>query len=298
MGSSTSKATGAKAAARHFPSANVIHERAKAAGGAATAASARAGGPGVTTNSPKQDYLDQQKRLEEELAKYDEELKKYGKLDGESRPVEDTPSAAELQFFGNLKTLGQVQVPNPDQIKHQEAEQILKRKLPSKSSTSTPVFAQSSPTITTKSSNAQAEAQAAAAAINAGTNLTSLKLMQLLQLRNKDPSLWTEDRLAEEFDLKKQDLQALTRYINTYTIIPGKDTKGRESGVWCEDLRGVEVLEKPSAVIEAEAEAAAAVTAADGTTGPGKKTSVTSSTSSMERNAKTTKSDESRARNQ
>ncbi|KAF9958552.1 hypothetical protein BGZ70_009163 [Mortierella alpina] len=255
MGSSASKASNAapiaKAATRHFPSANVIHERAsKAAAGATKAASAREGGRVATTNSPKQDYLDQQKRLEEELARYDKELRKSGKLDGETRPAEDTPSAAELQFFGNLKTLGQVQVPNPDQIKHHEAEAILKRKLPSKSSPNTPTFAQSSPTVTTTG--------------NAATTLTSLKLMQMLQLRNRDPSVWTEDQLAEEFDLKKQDIRALMKYVNTYTILPGKDSKGRESGVWCEDIRGVEILEKPSAVMEAE-EAAAAAAAGTGT---------------------------------
>ncbi|KAF9950072.1 hypothetical protein BGZ72_008182 [Mortierella alpina] len=255
MGSSASKvssaAPAAKAATRHFPSANVIHERAtKAAAGAA--ASAREGGRVATVNSPKQDYLDQQKRLEEELARYDQELRKSGKLDGETRPAEDTPSAAELQFFGNLKTLGQVQVPNPDQIKHHEAEAILKRKLPSKSSPNTPTFAQSSPTVTTTT--------------NATTSLTSLKLMQMLQLRNRDPSVWTEDQLAEEFDLKKQDIRALMKYVNTYTILPGKDSKGRESGVWCEDIRGVEVLEKPSAVMEAEEAAAAAAGTGAGAT--------------------------------
>jgi hypothetical protein len=79
--------------------------------------------------------------------------------------------------------------------------------------------------------------------------------MQLLQLRNQDPSIWTEDVLAHEFGLKKQDLRSLTQYINTYSILPGKDAKGRESGVWCEDLRGVEVLDKPSVIADAEAEA-------------------------------------------
>lgn len=79
--------------------------------------------------------------------------------------------------------------------------------------------------------------------------------MQLLQLRNQDPSIWTEDVLSHEFGLKKQDLRALTQYINTYSILPGKDAKGREAGVWCEDLRGVEVLDKPSSIADAEAEA-------------------------------------------
>lgn len=79
--------------------------------------------------------------------------------------------------------------------------------------------------------------------------------MQLLQLRNQDPSIWTEDVLAHEFGLKKQDIRSLTQYINTYSILPGKDAKGRESGVWCEDLRGVEVLDKPSVIADAEAEA-------------------------------------------
>lgn len=40
--------------------------------------------------------------------------------DGESRPAEDTPSAAEMQFFGNLNAIGQVDVANPDQVKHRE----------------------------------------------------------------------------------------------------------------------------------------------------------------------------------
>jgi len=80
--------------------------------------------------------------------------------------------------------------------------------------------------------------------------------MQLFQLRNQDPSIWTEDVLAQEFGLKKQDLRGLTQYINTYSILPGKDAKGREAGVWCEDLRGMEVLDKPSLIADAEAEAA------------------------------------------
>ncbi|KAF9187171.1 hypothetical protein BGZ51_001495 [Haplosporangium sp. Z 767] len=246
MGNSASKAgnaaSGAKSAARHFPSANVIQERATA-NATATAAASRVSASKATTSSPKQDYLEQQRRLEEDVARYDQQLAKSGKLAGESRPLEDTPSAAELQFFGNLRTLGQVQVPNPDQIKHHEAEEILKRKLPSKSpasSSSASPFAQSIPTFN-HTTGATAEG-----------NLTSLKLMTLLQRRNQDPSVWTADRLAEEFEMKKEDIQALTKYINTYAIIPGKDAKGREAGVWCEDLRGVEVLEKPSSVTEAE----------------------------------------------
>ncbi|KAG0265410.1 hypothetical protein BG011_004795 [Mortierella polycephala] len=246
MGNSASKAnsaaSGAKSAARHFPSTNVVQERA-AAKAAATAAASRVGASKATASSPKQDYLEQQRRLEEEVARYDQELAKSGKPAGESRPLEDTPSAAEMQFFGNLRTLGQVQVPNPDQIKHHEAEEILKRKLPSKSpgsSSSASFFAQSKPTLT-HTTGATVEG-----------NLTSLKLMTLLQHRNQDPSVWTVDRLAEKFEMKKEDIQALTKYINTYTIVPGKDAKGRESGVWCEDLRGVKILEKPSSVMEAE----------------------------------------------
>ncbi|KAF9098988.1 hypothetical protein BGX29_009005 [Mortierella sp. GBA35] len=275
MGNSASKSnavsTGAKSAARHFPSASAIQEKAAATGSSAklnaTAGSAAArSAAGMTGgSSPKQDYLEQQRRLEEEIARYDLELKKSGKLDGESRPVEDTPSAAERQFFGNLNAIGQVDVHNPDQIKHREAEAILKRKLPSKtpSSSSTPypsgintnnnntsTFAQSSPLF------AQTSASTAARAAQSGSNLTSLKLMQLLQLRNQDPSFWTESQLSEEFRLKVQDIRSLTQYINTYSILPGKDAKGREAGVWCEDLRGVEVLDKPSSVADAEAEQA------------------------------------------
>jgi gamma-glutamyl:cysteine ligase YbdK (ATP-grasp superfamily) len=45
----------------------------------ATAASTafKAAGAG---SSPKQDYLEQQRKLEEEIARYDEEIKKSGKL--------------------------------------------------------------------------------------------------------------------------------------------------------------------------------------------------------------------------
>ncbi|KAF9205459.1 hypothetical protein BGZ49_003988 [Haplosporangium sp. Z 27] len=247
MGSSASKATsGAKTAARHFPSANVIHERAANATSAAAKATAS---KSVAASSPKQDYLEEQKRLEEELSRYDEQLKKSGKLDGESRPLEDTPSAAERQFFGNLRTIGQVKVPNPDQVKHHEAEEILKRKLPAKaiSSTSNTIpFAQSSP---------RPPSPVIGDSNETGSNLTSLKLMSLLQLKNQDPSVWTLDQLSAEFGLKKEDIQALTKYINTYAILPGKDAKGRESGVWCEDLRGVEVLERPSSVNKDEAAA-------------------------------------------
>ncbi|KAH7048670.1 hypothetical protein BKA57DRAFT_492731 [Linnemannia elongata] len=275
MGNSASKSNAtAKSAARHFPSAkSAMQEKAAAAAAAAAAATKMnataastafkergAGGVGGSS-SPKQDYLEQQRRLEEEIARYDEEIKKSGKLDGESRPLEDTPSAAEMQFFGNLNTIGQVDVANPDQVKHREAEAILKRKLPSKTpsssssyssgsnNTSTATFAQSSGLY------AQTSASTAAAAAQSGSSLTSLKLMQLLQLRNQDPTIWTEDVLAHEFGLKKQDLRSLTQYINTYSILPGKDAKGREAGVWCEDLRGVEVLDKPSSIADAEAEA-------------------------------------------
>ncbi|KAF9175711.1 hypothetical protein BGX21_000564 [Mortierella sp. AD011] len=264
MGSSASKATsGAKSAARHFPSANVIHERAANAAAAATAASkTTASKTAAASSSPKQDYLEEQKRLEEELSRYDEQLKKSGKFDGESRPLEDTPSAAELQFFGNLRSIGQVKVPNPDQIKHQEAAEILKHKLPVKpisSSSNTVTFAQSSPFPPTTSNSSET-----------GANLTSLKLMQLLQLRNQDPSVWTLDQLSEEFSMKKEDIQAVTRYINTYTIVPGKDAKGRESGVWCEDLRGVEILERPSSLKDgSEAEETKSKAPSGGTTRSG-----------------------------
>ncbi|KAG0376535.1 hypothetical protein BGX24_007608 [Mortierella sp. AD032] len=271
MGNSTSKSSavssGAKSAARHFPSAkSAMQEKAAAAAAASVAkmnATAASGttrtGAGVTSSSPKQDYLEQQRRLEEEIARYDQEIKASGKLDGESRPLEDTPSAAEMQFFGNLNTIGQVDVSNPDQVKHREAEAILKRKLPSKNPPSSyasgsnnnasSTFAQSSGLY------AQTSASTAAAAAQSGSNLTSLKLMQLLQLRNQDPSIWTEDRLSREFGLKTQDIRSLTQYINTYSILPGKDAKGREAGVWCEDLRGVQVLDKPSSIADAEAEA-------------------------------------------
>ncbi|KAG0006730.1 hypothetical protein BGZ65_004582 [Modicella reniformis] len=243
MGSSTSKAaSGARSAARHFPSANAIQER--AANAAATAAAKSSNVSRVTaTSSPRQDYLKEQRRLEEELARYD-------RLSGESRPFEDTPSAAELQFFGNLRTIGQVEVPNPDQIKHQEAEEILKRKEPTKpiSSKNTPSFA---PTLSTSTVSVAASAFPTRSE-NLGPTLTSLKLMELFQLRNQDPSVWTVEELSKEFDMKTEDIQALTKYINTYTILPGKDAKGRETGVWCEDLRGVEIQDKPSAVKEAE----------------------------------------------
>ncbi|KAF9905439.1 hypothetical protein EC991_001667 [Linnemannia zychae] len=276
MGNTASKSnavsSGAKSAARHFPSAKSAMQDKAAAAAAASVAKANAiaesgatrtaASGATTTSSPKQDYLEQQRRLEEEIARYDQEIKASGKLDGESRPLEDTPSAAEMQFFGNLNAIGQVDVSNPDQVKHREAEAILKRKLPSKNPSSSTSYTagsnntfSSSPFAQSSGLFAQTSASTAAAAAQSGSNLTSLKLMQLLQLRNQDPSIWTEDRLSHEFGLKKQDIRALTQYINTYSILPGKDAKGRESGVWCEDLRGVEVLDKPSLIADAEAEA-------------------------------------------
>jgi uncharacterized FlaG/YvyC family protein len=84
MGSSASKATtsSAKTAARHFPSASGIQERAAmaATSKAANAATKAAAATATTTRSPKQEYLDEQRRLEEELARYDEQLQKSGKL--------------------------------------------------------------------------------------------------------------------------------------------------------------------------------------------------------------------------
>ncbi|KAG0027958.1 hypothetical protein BGZ82_008693 [Podila clonocystis] len=267
MGSSASKSvtSGAKSAARHFPSAANIAAQERAAAAAASAARAAresAGGAGgyerkeeKLTSSPKLDYLAEQRKLEEQIAKYDEAIQKSKHLDGESRPYEDTPSAAELEFFGNLKTVGQVQVNNPDQIKHHEAEQALKRKLPSKTSSKTSSSPSSSSSLPSSQQHHWTSATTESAATAAGATLTSLKLMQLLQARNQDPSVWTEDRLAAEFNMRKEDIRAVTRYINTYTIVPGKDAKGRESGVWCEDLRGVAVVDKAK---EAEEERRAA----------------------------------------
>ncbi|ORZ11277.1 hypothetical protein BCR41DRAFT_110412 [Lobosporangium transversale] len=106
--------------------------------------------------------------------------------------------------------------------------------------------------------------------------------MELLQLRNHDPSVWTVDRLSEEFGMKREDIQALTKYVNTYTIIPGKDAKGRESGVWCEDLRGVQVLERASAMQKdtknggESASAAAASTSASSSSSPSSTTTTIS----------------------
>ncbi|KAF9431354.1 hypothetical protein BGZ76_000423 [Entomortierella beljakovae] len=255
MGSSASKATsGAKTAARHFPSATAIHE--KTANSALKSSFKKvttegAGAAAAVTSSPKEDYLKEQKRLEEELARYDEELKKSGKLDGESRPLEDTPSAAELQFFGNLRSIGQVQVPSPDQVKHHEAEEILKRKLPVKpisSSYNNAVFTQSTPSTISKATSGSTGTTKNV--MEEGSGLTPLELMNMLQLRNQDPSVWTVDSLSAEFGVKKQDIEALTKYVNTYTILPGKDAKGRETGVWCEDIRGVNILEKPSSLLK------------------------------------------------
>ncbi|KAF9335826.1 hypothetical protein BG006_010541 [Podila minutissima] len=269
MGSAASKsaASGAKSAARQFPSAANIAAQERAAAAAASAARAAresaAGGVGgdferkerkeKLTSSPKLDYLAEQRKLEEQIAKYDEAIQKSKHHDGGSRPYEDTPSAAELEFFGNLKTVGQVQVHNPDQIKHHEAEQALKRKLPSKTPSSSSTTTSSSLPSSQQPHWTSATTESAATA--AGATLTSLKLMQLLQARNQDPSVWTEARLAKEFDMRPEDIRAVTRYINTYTIVPGKDAKGRESGVWCEDLRGVTVVDKAK---EAEAERRAA----------------------------------------
>ncbi|KAF9585540.1 hypothetical protein BGW38_001911 [Lunasporangiospora selenospora] len=280
MGSSASKAgnassSGAKAAQRHFPSAaGLMNEKAKdasaaAATAAAAAVRARAATTGATTanttpSSPKQDYLAKQQQLEEELQKLDEKLKDSDKRAGESRPVEDTPSAAQLQFFGNLNTIGQVNVPNPDQIKHHEAEEILRKKMPTKS-LGGPAFTQSTPIISSSASTGSASSETKAATGSSASRqsnevppFTPLVLMQILQLRNRDPSIWTEARLSEEFGMARKDIMALTKYINTYTIVPGKDAKGRESGVWCEDIRKVETLEKPSSVTDAEAAAAEA----------------------------------------
>ena len=94
MGNSASKSNAsAKSAARHFPSAKSAMQEKAAAAAAAAAASTKmnaiatstaskvAGAGGVSGgSSPKQDYLEQQRRLEEEIARYDEEIKKSGKL--------------------------------------------------------------------------------------------------------------------------------------------------------------------------------------------------------------------------
>lgn len=91
MGSSASKsaASGAKSAARHFPSAANIAAQERAAAAAASAARAAresaAGGVGdferkerkeKLTSSPKLDYLAEQRKLEEQIAKYDEAIQK------------------------------------------------------------------------------------------------------------------------------------------------------------------------------------------------------------------------------
>ncbi|KAG0348882.1 hypothetical protein BG004_003833 [Podila humilis] len=302
--SKTASSNGAKSAARHFPSVANIAAQERAAAAAANAARAaressaaqsqfQSNGGGVNnsaaeefeakkeqrrrereglSSSPKMDYLAEQRKLEEQIAQYDRAIDKQQKkqsrtqqFDGESRPYEDTPSAAEMQFFGNLKTVGQVEVHNPDQIKHHEAEEVLKRKLPSKFTSTTSGTPSQSKSTTTPPPQQQdlsqgrggqtpwTSATTESAAASAGATLSSLKLMQLLQTRNQDPSVYTIDRLAREFDMRKQDIEAVTRYINTYTIVPGKDAKGRETGVWCEDLRGVEVVDRSKEAEEAAA---------------------------------------------
>ncbi|KAF9428289.1 hypothetical protein BGZ94_002877 [Podila epigama] len=308
MGSSASKSasSGAKTAARHFPSMANIAAQERAAAAAASAARQaraenleRARNNGITTgsqdkkekeekgtrwekedrtllSSPKTDYLEKQRKLEEQIAQYDEAIKKSRRDDGGSRPFEDTPSAAEMQFFGNLKTVGQVEIHNPDQVKHHEAEAALKRKLPQKSQAGLGSSFATSSNLPSSAQSAWTSATAESAAYASGATLTSLKLMQLLSSRNQDPSVWTEDKLAEEFEMRKEDVQAVTRYINTYTIVPGKDAKGRESGVWCEDLRGVEVVDKAKELEEAKKAAAAAGTGV----GAGSSTSTSKSPSS------------------
>lgn len=92
MGSAASKsaASGAKSAARQFPSAANIAAQERAAAAAASAARAAresaAGGVGGDferkerkenlTSSPKLDYLAEQRKLEEQIAKYDEAIQK------------------------------------------------------------------------------------------------------------------------------------------------------------------------------------------------------------------------------
>jgi len=156
----------------------------------------------------------------------------------------------------------------------------LKRKLPSKSTSSgsnsnNRTYIPSSTGAFTPFSSSSTVQSAA----STGSTLTSLKLMNILQLRNRDPSVWTLDRISEDFGIKKQDLKALTQYINTYTILPGKDAKGREAGVWCEDIRGVEILERPSVVTEAE-EAAGIIRPPTATASSTSKTAAASSSSS------------------
>ncbi|KAF9160225.1 hypothetical protein DFQ26_005769 [Actinomortierella ambigua] len=246
--------TTATGGARHFPSAKVVQDKAATAaretrekqslrevadeeerqahGESATQSS---GGASSTRSTSPVDYSSQKdERLLDDLEKYSEALKdaqkKLGQdYDGSARPIEDRP---DTRYFGNLQRIGQVDINNPDYIKHREAQEILKRKLPSKSTSS---GINETPTL------ANAATHIGVAPAPSSGSLTPLKLMQLLQLRNKDPSLWTEEALQREFHLQRDDLGMITKYINTYTILPGKDAKGRETGVWCEDLRGVEV---------------------------------------------------------
>ncbi|KAG0237008.1 hypothetical protein BGW41_000300 [Actinomortierella wolfii] len=243
--------------ARHFPSAKAVQEKAATAARETrekqslrevadeeerrerdqeAAAAAAAGAARKTSSSSPVDYSSkaQEEQLMHDLEKYSAALKdaqkKLGQeYDGSTRPIEDRP---DMRYFGNLQRIGQVDINNPDYIKHREAQEILKRKLPSKSTSS---GINETPNLMKSATHTDV-----APAPSSGS-LTPLKLMQLLQLRNKDPSLWTEEALLNEFHLQRDDLRLITKYINTYTILPGKDAKGRETGVWCEDLRGVEV---------------------------------------------------------
>ena len=102
MGSSTSKATSsAKSAARHFPSANAIQEKAAISAAAASKAARVSKAAAAAESSPKQDYLKEQKRLEEELAKYDEELQQSGKQSTSFSPalVFSTTFTTGISFF-------------------------------------------------------------------------------------------------------------------------------------------------------------------------------------------------------
>jgi len=85
MGSSASKSatSGAKSAARHFPTAASLQERAGTATATSVHANAKANANAAhasINSSPKLDYLAQQRQLEEEIARYDQEIGKSDKL--------------------------------------------------------------------------------------------------------------------------------------------------------------------------------------------------------------------------
>ena len=53
--------------------------------------------------------------------------------------------------------------------------------------------------------------------------ITPVKLSELFARRLQDPDTWTEEKLAEHYQLDKEALSAVLKYFSDYAVVKKKD---------------------------------------------------------------------------